>query len=758
MNCRAARRAMVERLLGSELRADELAVHLRSCSRCREALEKYRAVREGMKELGPVSPPEPVVESLRQRVEEALGAGPDPALVAARPDPERSLLYKTVVFTAVMLLVVGIMAAALVLLPRAGEPVEPVATVTEMIGEVRCRVAGSETWQRVHAKRPLWPGTTIRTGEEGLARISTEGATWSLDSGSALGLGERGMAEPVFGRLCVDADRPENEPLRLVSRQGTVRCTRARLVVTTSVGRMRVACLGGEARLALGEEAQMLAPGRCVMLVDGAVCGPMRPVSGPAAVLWLRKFPDAAGGRLTARQLAALPVGPEQGTLPSHVTPAALDLDITVRGPLALLDVRAVLRNEGEKSWKGELSAGDLMLPVPLAVASASVAVAPGEEAEVRTAAVCALRYRDGRGALGVNPRVWSDAVRRLRVRMDASTTGGFRTVSCPLAGLSARGQEQVSWEYSETEAGACEPMVFEFVPARAHAVDALELSGGLLLGWRLPRWKHRWLTNETRLLVAFDATADFGPGGRCHAQEVMERILGALPVGSRTALAAYDGSLKVEQSPMSRHTPARVEAMLAGLWKLQAGPPGKAGSFVENALGLSALPEGGRTLLYVTGRGRASGPAGAALEEAVEKEVRVLALQIGAHQPSAALRRLCRATGGAAMAVPARMAPELAAGDFLAALSRPAVEHVALHLEGGGMTRILPAEGGFAVQPVVALLESPPAGALEGSFHGLAGGRELQEGFALERGPVALAGRPGERLVEALRAALARM
>ena len=757
MNCRAARRAMVERLSDPAIHDDDLDVHLKTCARCRERLEQFRAVRRGMRELQGVSVPESVIEKLDRRVEEALGAGPDRDLVPASPDPESSLLFRALVFVGVMLLVGGVMAGALALLPRTGEPVKPVADLIGMVGDVRFQIGEDRNWQRLEGGQPLWPGTTLRTAPAALARVCTDGAHWHLDSGSALGFGEPGLVEPVLGRVYVDCDRPPGEPLRLLSRQGTVECIRGRLVLNPTPNRLRVACVAGEARLVTEEESRLLEAGRCAMLREGSVWGPVRPVYIPEAIQWLRKFPDAEGRRLTARQLASVRVSPSSGALPPSVEVADLDLELTVCGSLAVVFLRGTLRNSGETDWEGELAAGDLILPAPLAEVAAPVSVPAGGTAEFHAGAVCALHYREGRGALGINPRCWTGAVRRATVRVDASVPGGFRTAVCPLQGLSARWEEQVSWEYSETGPAAAEPMVFEFQPARPHGVDVLAADDALLIGWRPPRRKHDWLSRDTRLLVALDATADFGPGGRCHAQEVMEKVLGALPMGCRTALAAYDGSLKVERSPMSRHTPPRVEAMLAGIWRLEADPQANEGGFAETALKLAGLAESGRMLLYVTGRGAPSELERDAVRGAVEGGVRVLVLQVGAPAADPVWRQVCAATGGAAMGVPAGMAPGLAAGDFLAALSRPPMAELVLDLSAEEEI-VAPASGRFALQPVVALAWPLPKGASAGSFRATAGGRVLEQEFSFEAPRPALTGPMARRLVERLRAALARM
>ena len=39
--------------------------------------------------------------------------------------------------------------------------------------------------------------------------------------------------------------------------------------------------------------------------------------------------------------------------------------------------------------------------------------------------------------------------------------------------------------------------------------------------------------------------TADYGPGGRAHLQEVLEGLVGFLPPGCVTALIGYDGQIK---------------------------------------------------------------------------------------------------------------------------------------------------------------------------------------------------------------------
>ena len=117
-------------------------------------------------------------------------------------------------------------------------------------------------------------------------------------------------------------------------------------------------------------------------------------------------------------------------------------------------------------------------------------------------------------------------------------------------------------------------------------------------------------------MLLAFDATADFGPGGPAAAQEVLEVLLGAIPPAVPTALVAYDGGLRLDREPWAANLPPRVESLLASLWRLEdGGDRAHAADFLARAVELAGGAQGEKVLIYVTGAGE---PADAAALDAL--------------------------------------------------------------------------------------------------------------------------------------------
>jgi hypothetical protein len=264
--------------------------------------------------------------------------------------------------------------------------------------------------------------------------------------------------------------------------------------------------------------------------------------------------------------------------------------------------------------------------------------------------------------------------------------------------------------------------------------VDALGLEGErgpeALVAWRPEPPRADWVGKDRSVLVAFDPAADFGPGGRHYAQEVLEALLGVLPSGSSTAMLAYDGTVKLDPDGLSQHLPARVELMLQSLWEL----PGEGGAggmgFLQRAADIVASPDNERILVFVTGREGAGRGIRLRIPEG-DGSLRVAILELGADAPADAYRAFSRQTGGVALALPASQAPEMAALDFLANLRWPAWREVGFSAHGPGAGALLLGEGRFANQPVLAVVRLQPGSrSLVGRFEGRSAGQRLAREF----------------------------
>jgi hypothetical protein len=210
------------------------------------------------------------------------------------------------------------------------------------------------------------------------------------------------------------------------------------------------------------------------------------------------------------------------------------------------------------------------------------------------------------------------------------------------------------------------------------------------------------WLDRDRRVFLAFDATDDFGSGGRAAAHDVLEGLIGALPPGCKTALIAFDGTVKFDPDKLMLHLPVRAESMLDRLWRLEAAAEEGGGlRFLAGALLPVTGLEGESIVVMVTGRGEPGDPA-VCRQLLSDARTRLVVIQVGAGRPSSAYRALCAETGGVALAIPPAMAPELGVLDFLANLSQPAVSAVVRSAGGAPAHGVLAGPGDFANQPVV--------------------------------------------------------
>jgi hypothetical protein len=469
-------------------------------------------------------------------------------------------------------------------------------------------------------------------------------------------------------------------------------------------------------------------------------------------------FDAPADGGLAMRQLACVCISPDAPALPPEVVIEDLAISARASGPIAVVSVRARLANTGAEEWRGSFSVGQALLPLAIAQSGdAPLVLAPGEARSHEAAAVCLMRGRSGFFGLGLNPQAWTpNPIGRLRLAVRASADGGIKEFTCPTAAYRARRQQAVDWSWSAAQFDPRRPLVVEFAFGEPDGVDALWLSGQAgergVVAWRPDARKEDWVRKGRNVFFAFDAAADFGPGGRAYAHEVLEVLLRSLPPGCATALLAYDGKVRSAPDPLALHLPARVEAMLSALWSLEDGGDRNTRSFLALALEWASVPEGDGLLVFVTGRGGAD-ELGPAVTGPDNGALRVATLQVGATEPAAAYQSLCAGSGGVALALPPACAPELAALDFVANLGSPAAADVGVELTRGSCEGLITGAARFANQPVAIVVEpSPGAARVSGRFHAAAGGDRLTRDFELATPAQAdVEGPAADALIEAL-------
>lgn len=754
MKCSDARRQMVKSLFGPPEAEGPLEEHLRNCPDCSERFAAYRRMKKEVVELEAVPFPRQVEETYEERLGEALAQEPDGELVPARPDPETPGAVKAAIVVVALVGLVGMTVLAMAIFRGDYEPPRPVGRLAQIAGTVQVQDPGAPRWREARAGEDLMPGAMVRSEGNGSALVTTDLADWWLDGFAAIGLGRAGEYELLQGRVHGASRAPDGETVQLLSQQGTIECAEGRFVAVLTPERLRVTCVKGEVTLTAGEGERTLRSGQRAMVHKGEPAGPVRDGRVAEAVHWLKAFGDEGERRLTRRQLASVPLTAAQPGLPATVALERLQVHVRVRGPLALVQFEARLHNEGDEAWSGALRPTDVLLPPPLAEVAPSLSLTAGQDGVARAAAVCVLRNREGSHSLGLNPANWiSGPIGTLNLQVDAEVTGGIDEAELPVQGVRERNLDGFTWSWQGRDVDPAVPFVLELVPEDDETIDALRLTSQgreyALIGWRPKAREDEWPGRGAHILIAFDATADFGPGGRGYAQEALEAVLGALPTGSFTALAAYDGRLKLDPDPLLRHFPVRVETMLAALWQLDDRSDGEPAPFLENALALASGIEGESTLLFVTGR-----DVEPPREVEMPDDVTAIVLSLGADDSHVALGDFCARTGGLAAGLPHRMAPRLAALDFLSNLRWPALAAPpVLHLRGTPRPAVLSSPGQFANQPVVALCRLDPGTDIAGTFEAEAGGRTMEREFELRREPPAPGGALTEELVERLRA-----
>jgi len=715
MRCREATRLIVRHLTQAEAAGAsyELAEHLRLCPDCARRLEDYWRARDELRALAPAEPPEELHEIMAQGLREALAKPMELDSPPADPTPETSGQKKGAI---VVVGLIGVLAAAMLVglmfaregaLPAAG------AEVVLSAGDAQITPPGTANWRPLGRREPLPPGTQLRTGPGGLVQVRDGPVVWSMPALSRMAFADEHRAELVVGRAYVECAGGADGPSELVTGDGTVTCHRGAFMAARSLKRLRVGCISGSVVAGVGEQSVELGPGQVAVLAEGRLCGPVRSARSAELAHLLRAFDSYEGTHLSPRQLAAVPLRPEGSVLPPTVAVSVLEIGVVMRGPIALVDVAIVLRNDGQAAWQGALALGDALLPPPLVeTPKAELVLEPGGQVVQRLSALCVLREREGFFALGLLPEVWTRTeIEHLKVDVRASADGGIRRFSCPTLGGRLRKPGEVTWAWQGRRVAPETPIVLECELAEGDSADCLALrsehGAHAVVAWRPELAREEWIKKGRNVFVAFDAAADFGPGGIVAAQEVLEVLLYALPPACSTALLAYDGTLKLEPGRLTAHLPERVEAMLTALWALRDDGEPRTADFLHEALSGADAAQGEALVVFVTGRQAPERLAGS--EEVLrDSDVRLCVLQVGAERAAPAYRSLAAASGGVALAVPSRLAAEFGALDLLVNFRWPAVRSAAVEPTGEGEGTVLLGPGDFANQPVVALVSLP--------------------------------------------------
>ncbi|MCK4283950.1 MAG: hypothetical protein KAX44_06505, partial [Candidatus Brocadiae bacterium] len=696
----------------------QLHDHLRTCPECTRRVDAYRKALDETRNVEPVRFPEEMEDFLAKGIRDAL-ADPTPLKrPPADPSPERPAWQKASIFVGGVLALMAGTVGALVLFRTEGEPLPSMGEISVLSGPVEVRSPGAADWRGLSKLDFLPPGAQLNTGPDSLLEVRGQGVTWRLPGMASAALTDTSTAELVVGRIYARCDGTATKPVRLVTANGIVNCPQGELVASISLKRLRVACLSGTVVVENEKAPAEVEAGQAAMLVEGAVTGPIRSMRAVDAVYWLKAFDSTNGQRLSLRQLASVAVAADPPVLGAGVAVKGMTVAITVSGPLALVSMDMELSNDGAEPWEGVLSAGDVLLPPPLAVAGADpIKLEPGETRVHQTTAVCLMRVRNGLFGLGVNPQVWTaNEIGRLELHVDASAGGGLKDFRCPTMNYRVRRREAISWSRAEDRFDPGRPIVLEFALAESNGVDCLWLEDGQdlfgLAAWRPKVRKGEWIRKGLNVFIAFDAAADFGAGGRAYAHEVLEVLLTALPPGSRTALVAYDGKLRTDPDPLMRHFPTRVETMLTGLWGLEDGAGGRTSDFLQWTLQWAGAAEGDGLLVFVTGRQDVEVPHVERPPAEDDGRLRLAVLQIGRDWPCEGLGRLASQLRGVALALPDSVPPELAALDFLRNLYWPPTGSEFVLHPPSSISGPWVGPGRFANQPLLLFVQRQRPGA----------------------------------------------
>jgi hypothetical protein len=540
----------------------------------------------------------------------------------------------------------------------------------------------------------------------------------------------------------------------LANNNGTVTCAEGEFLARATRHRMIVRCLRGRVQLASGDKSIQLGPGQQGMFFRGEPVEPVRTASARTLAHWQRELDALDSGRVTPAELELLPLAAGPPSLPDGVIVRNLAVDLVVRGPLWMAVLTCDLENTGSQAWRGRLDPARVLWPPPLCAAeSEEIELAPGAQAGLSCAAL-------GTMAPGGEAVLWSlpvdgwtrKTIEGFTLSIEAAADGGIKGAhSTGLEARWGRSGDGAKGAISARDMSPTVPVVLAFRFGSDGTDDLLELpspgrdvrhvlvaSRGLVASRAAAR-------GTERVLIVFDATADYGPLDRIFAHEIVEGIARRLSGGTWLGLVAYDGQVK-------NLPPARgmgMDGLLARLWALRGGE----GELSEEMLfALASGPgDGSAAAFLITGAGPAAGAAAAGdLKAAPRPDSAPHVVQVGAPRPGGGYRELCALAGGACTSTIGRLSPARQALRLLQAVRWPGLQEVS-YAPGGGTVRyrLLTGSGEPSDRPiVVALALEPQAEAVTGTLSGKAAdagfGRDLSVplGEAAPAGDDALAGR----------------
>jgi len=647
--------------------AGALGRHLATCPSCARRLRTWASIQRAILEFD--APP--LVGQLEAECDRAFRRAPrsrgGKAAAPAVASPEPSTRLKVIATAAVVAAMAALYTAAALLTGGRAVPATLLpARITYRAGGVEWDRSGSGTWDALPAEGDLIVGAPIRTLQDGLVRVQVGPATWSVDGSSALRFLGPLSAEVAVGRVCVEVREAGDLPVELRTASGTVSCRRGAFAARVSGARLLVTCLSGEVTLQGTERSAVLSTGQRAMAALGRLSEHVRQAHLPSARHWLKRFESAAGSGLKAGEAAPLPILTADAALPDTLRISRLSLRLQVRGPLVLATADVSVRNEGDVPWEGALDPAGLLWPPPLlSAASKERSLAPGAEGVMRCAAVLVMAPADKRFEFAVVPEAWTGRpIRSFALAFEGTAAGGVASAGSPTHAVTVATEgERVEASFQQAEFPPAVPMVFQLSFPEGVAHDLLVLPAMPqrpalgLLAYRGGFRRRDDAARIGRLLLAFDAGADYCSLGRAYAQDVAESLMDHVPERTRFGMMVHDG-IEILPARVLPYGESQAERLAIALWDAQ----GRRNEQSARELLQEALSVGGEPTTAVMVTGRASetqGSVPAGTDGAAGVSVRPFVLQVGVDTPSEAYGAWCSLRGGAALAVRGDVAAE---------------------------------------------------------------------------------------------------
>lgn len=665
----------------------DLARHAAECPRCARKLKRYAAVRDAVRALTtqPVTPE--ISEACGEGIER-FAARPGRRRVPADPKPTVGRALQALVTAASLGGIAIALTAAMILLPGDHEPPPSVGRIAGMSGTVKVRRAGSSVSMQADATMPLPAGTLLETGADGLVSVETAAGGLHLGSTTVARLTDERCVDLGLGRLALCTGGATAGAAKLTCRagaNGSLTCESAEVLARATLRRLIVRCVSGSACLDDGAEGVEIKAGDQAMLLDGKLCEPIRAAGAITRAHWRRELDLAAAGLCTPAVAATLPL-PHARSLPAHMEVGDLSVDLSTRGPLYLVVLRAQLLNAGDAPWRGALDPARVLWPEPICVApSDPVEIAPGQSAAVECAALGAMGSWGERFVWSMPLEGWTASpIAALSARLDIQAAGGLRRPTSPT--------HEIVWERSgraysgRLEQDRMSPrlpvkLVFQFSRSEGQDVLALPVAEQAdrhaLLAVRGLFGQSDDVLRAERLLLAFDATADHGPLDRVYAHEVVEALTAGFDTRAELPVLAYDGRM--------RTLPPGVDAdeRMASLWALSAAASEPSDALLQAlARGRSEKP----TLAFLIAGARSIGVERVSepFDRAAAGDLAPYIVQVGAAGP-APIHRLCNSVlGGSTTAADGSLSAEGFAQRMRMNLPWPSIDDVSYALSGG--------------------------------------------------------------------------